>query len=250
MIAILLILLATLSFGHGTPKVLTDVKFEQKIGSPLDSTITLKDENGMLRQVANLKNKHPSIFVFSYGDCKTLCSMVMNSLIKGVNGMPPGIDFNVFVLSIDPKESAQDMRSKKSVLDKRLLNKNSMWSFFTSNEANIQRAASELGFHFRYDEKSKQYAHAAGIIFLTPDNRVSSYILGLEYTPENLKSALKVAASGAKGNFVEELLLYCFHYDPEMSPYGIVIVNSLRIGGVLTLVALALLLLGQKRRRA
>lgn len=237
--AFLLCFISFLSYSYGPPKDLEDIKFEQKIGSLLNTKITVRNEKNEIRPLSTYLNNKPSIFAFTYGDCQTLCSLVINGLIKGLNDIDliAGKDFQVLLLSIDPHETTSTLSARKAMVQKRYLKptKSEGWHFLSSTKDQIDLAASELGFNYKYDPKSKQYAHASGIIFLRPDAFVSSYLFGVNYNPAAIEKDLRVASKNRSGDIVTQILLYCFHYDPDKDKYGALIIQSLRIAGGFTI---------------
>lgn len=219
--------------AHVENTLLKDVKFEQKIGARLDSKLNFIDEQDQKILAKNLFRNIPSIFVFSYSHCKNLCPMIVNDLTKGLSNVKKkaGIDFNVLFLSIDPTDSKQDLKERKKTAPQG-------WFFLRGTDAVIKKAASDLGFSYSYDQKSNQYAHPSGLVFLTPKGFVSSYLLGVNFKSDAIERGLKTAGEEKRGSLVEDILLYCFHYDPTNGKYGSLIIRSIRIGGIFTLVAL------------
>lgn len=256
LILIIIIIFSGGLFANEVKDILKEVKFEQKIGVQLDPTLKFIDENEKTVTRETLFEGKPGIFIFSYSQCKTLCPMVMNGLILELRNIKQtvGVDYNILFLSIDSKETQSDTKERKKLALKiynRPISSNG-WKFLRGTELQIQKAAHQLGFFYRYDPNSKQYAHPAGLIFLTPNGKVSSYLMGAGFQSKAIEEALKIAAVGKKGNLVEAILLYCFHYDPENGKYGSLIISSLRIAGVISLLAIfcGLIYLNRSKRRA
>jgi protein SCO1/2 len=124
------------------------------------------------------------------------------------------------------------------------------WHLLTGDEANIQRVTSAAGFSYRWDERTGQFAHVSGVLVVTPDGTLSRYFYGVEYSPKELRLALVESGEGKIGSAIDELLLYCFHYDPEAGQYGVVVMNLIRLGGVLTIGFIAGSILLMRRREA
>jgi protein SCO1/2 len=239
-IILLLLFLSSLVFGHSVPGILKEIKFEQKLGASLNQNILVSNEEDKKITLGNLLGAKPTLFVFSYGDCKTLCSLILNGVIKSLNTvkLAAGKDFQVLILSIDPKESRETLVSRRGMVAKRYLKSPDAlgWHFLRAQSSAIKLAASELGFHYAYDPVAQQYAHASGIVFLTPQGKVSSYLMGVEYPPLKMQSALEQAGRSKSGSVVADLLLYCFHYDPSSNKYGQLILTALKVSGCLMVV--------------
>ena len=129
-------------------------------------------------------------------------------------------------------------------------NQAASWHFLTGDEADIRRVTSAAGFNYRWDEPTKQYAHVSGVLVVTPDGRLSRYFYGIEYSPKDLRLALVESGQGHIGSAIDELLLYCYHYDPESGKYGVIVMNLVRLGGVLTVLAMGSFILLMRRRDA
>jgi protein SCO1/2 len=156
----------------------------------------------------------------------------------------------VVVISFDPRETPTlAAGKKKSYLDRyNRPGAENGWHFLTGDEASIRKVTDAAGFYYQWDEKTQQFAHASGIMVTTPDGRLARYFFGIEYAPRDVKFALMEASSGRIGSVVDKLLLYCYHYDPATGGYGFVAMNTVRVGGVVTLVALVGFVVSALRR--
>jgi len=187
---------------------------------------------------------------------------VLNGMVGALRALSftPGSEFDVVTVSFDARETpALATEKKKLYLDYLPAAKRSQassgWHFLTGDEANIRRVTEAVGFHYTYDSATNQFAHASGIMVMTPDGKIARYFYGIEYSPKDVRLGLVEASASKIGSPVDQLLLYCYHYDPATGRYGAVVMNMVRIGGVVMLVGMAWLLaflafLGKGRRRS
>jgi protein SCO1/2 len=186
-----------------------------------------------------------------------LCTEVLNGLVRAMLDLPfdAGKEFNVLTVSFDPRERSPLAAAKKRTYLERYGRPGAEegWHFLTGEEAAIRRLTEAVGFRYTYDPRNDQFAHASGILVLTPAGRVSRYFYDVRYGPRDLRLGLVEASAGKIGSPVDKVLLYCFHYDPVEGKYGAVVMNFVRVGGVLTVAAIAALvtvLWRQERRKA
>jgi protein SCO1/2 len=183
------------------------------------------------------------VLVLAWYRCPMLCTEVLNGLVQAMLDMKLdlGKDFAVVTVSFDPREMPELARAKKLSYVERYGRPGAAdgWHFLTGEEASIRRLTDAVGFRYVYDAKHDQYAHAAGIIVLTPAGRVSRYFFNVKF--RDLRLGLVEASGNRIGSPIDQLLLYCFHYDPAEGKYGLVIMNVVRLLGALTVLAVALL---------
>ena len=143
----------------------------------------------------------------------------------------PGQDFEILSVSFDPKDTPELAASKKQMYLKRYGRPNTAngWHFLTGDEAHIQALTDAAGFHFKYDPRTDQFAHASGIMIVTPDGRLSRYFYGVEYAPRDVRLGLVEASQNKIGNPVDQILLFCYHYDPATGKYGAIVMNIVRV---------------------
>lgn len=237
------------------PAQLKDITFEQRLNEtlPLDARFT--DEAG--RSVAlgdYFTGNKPVVFAFVYYQCPMLCSQVMNGISSALKAVPfaPGKDFDVVLVSFDPRDTPAAAAEKKRA---HMANWDAQasagaWHFLTGEEASIRRVTSAAGFNYRWDEATGQFAHVSAVLVVTPDGRLSRYFYGVEYSPKELRMALVESGEGRVGSVMDELLLYCYHYDPSAGRYGVIVMNLVRLGGVLTVGFMAGFILLMRRREA
>jgi protein SCO1/2 len=175
-----------------------------------------------------------------------LCNQVLNGLLEAVNAMNLELqrDYEIVTVSIDPSETSSLAAAKKATYIARCRSGTGGhgWHFLTGSAASIQRLTRSAGFQYRYDPASGQYAHASGILVLTPEGRISRCLYGIDYPPRSLRLALVESSAGRIGNAVDQMLLLCFHYDPVTGRYGLVISRVIRLAGIATLAVLAVYL--------
>jgi protein SCO1/2 len=232
-----------------------DVRIEQKVDAPLPLRAGFRDEDGRHVRIGDLLARlpdRPAVLALVYYRCPMLCNLVLNGLVKGLKGVPleAGKDFQVIVVSIDPREEPPLAAAKKATYLREYGRPGTEggWHFLTGGEAQIRELAAAVGFGFRYIEETDQYAHAGGIMVVTPDGRVSRYLFGIEFPPSDLRLALVDASAGRIGTLADALTLLCYSYDPATGRYTPTVMAMVRIGGVLTLLGLGATVLLLSRR--
>ena len=224
------------------PGILSKVSFEQRLNARLPLDVVLKDEDGRDVKLGQYFGTKPVVLAFAYYECPMLCTQILNGLTSALMVLTEtvGRDFDVVVLSFDPRETPVLAAGKKKAhLDRyqRPVSEGG-WHFLTGDEASIRRVTDAAGFYYQWDDKTQQYAHASGIIVTTPDGRLARYFFGIEYAPRDVKFALMESSAGKIGSAIDKLLLYCYHYDPSTGGYGFVAMNTVRVGGAVTLIVL------------
>ncbi|MBI2186796.1 MAG: SCO family protein [Acidobacteria bacterium] len=219
------------------PPPLREVTFRQRLDEQLPLDAVFRDETGRPVALREFFGARPVVLAFVYYQCPMLCSQVMNGLSSASKALPfaAGKDFEVVLISFDPRDTPVAAAAKKQDhLGKWPEGNAHAWHFLTGDEATIRRVTAAAGFTYRWDERSGQFAHVSGILVATPDGRLARYFYGVEYSPKELRLALVESGEGRVGSIVDELLLYCFHYDPESGRYGLLVMNLIRLGGVIT----------------
>jgi protein SCO1 len=235
----------TVTTANGLPEPLKKTGIEQKLGETLPLETEFKDENGDLVKLGSYFGKgRPVVVAFVYYECPMLCNQVLNGLtgsLKGIN-FDAGKEFDVVAISFDAKEFDKPglAKNKKASYMERYGRPGTEkgWHFLTGTEESIRAVTNAAGFGFEWDEKSQQFAHAAAVIVATPEGKLSRYLYGIDYSPKDLKLAMMESAENKVGSPADQLLLYCFHYDPSTGKYGLAILNFVRLGGVATLLGL------------
>jgi protein SCO1/2 len=224
------------------PPALQDVGFEQRLGESLPLDVTLRDEKGQSVEMRSLLGRKPLVLALVYYDCPMLCTLALNGLTGALAAIPfeVGREFDVVTVSFDARETPElAAAKKKSYLNRyRRPGAEAGWHFLTGDEAAISRLTAAVGFRYAWDDETKQYAHPAGIVVVTPEGRIARYLYGIEYAPKDLRLALVEASQKRIGSPVDQFLLYCYRYDPMTGKYGAAIMNLVRGAAILTLLAL------------
>ena len=216
------------------PAALKDVGIDQRLDQQLPLDATFRDEAGRTVPIsAFFQSKKPVILALVYFRCPMLCTQILNGLESSLKAVSfnPGRDFEVLAVSFDPKDTPETAASKKQMYLRRYGREGTAngWHFLTGDETNIKTLADAAGFHFKYDPKTDQFAHASGIMIATPDGRLSRYFYGVEYAPRDVRLGLVEASQNRIGNPVDQILLFCYHYDPATGKYGAMVMNMVRI---------------------
>ncbi len=236
-----------------TPDILKQIGIDQKLNAQLPLDAPVRDEAGRTMRLGDLFGKRPVVLAFVYYNCPMLCTQVLNGLVASLNVMSleAGRDFDVVALSFDARETPAMAAAKKAAYLTRYKHPNAGagWHFLTADGAAIERLTKAAGFRFKYDERLDQFAHASAIMVATPDGRLARYFYGIEYAPRDLRLGLVEASAGKIGTPVDQILLYCFHYDPSKGKYGWVVVRMIRLAGLATLAVLGFAIWRMSRRR-
>ena len=224
------------------PVPLQNVRFDQKLDARLPLDARFKDEDGRQVALGDYFGTRPVVLAFVYYECPMLCTQVLNGLVSGLRVLDQtvGKEFDVVAISFDARETPVMAAAKKAVyLDTyKRPGAERGWHFLTGDEAEIRRVTDAAGFHFSWDEATQQFAHASGVIVVTPDGRLARYLFGIEYPPRDLKFALMESSAGRIGSVVDQVLLYCYHYEPATGTYSLMAMNAVRLGGAVTVVVL------------
>jgi len=235
-------------------ELLQKMRIDQKLNNPIPLELIFRDETGKEVQLKNYLGQRPAVLALVYYRCPMLCSMTLNSLGASLKPLKleMGRDFDVITVSFDPRETPQVAAAKKHAYVKEYgrAGAENGWHFLTGDEQSIKSLADSCGFNFFYDPKTDQFGHASAIMLLTPDGRISRYFQGVEYSSNDLRLGLIEAGGGKIGSKTDQLLLFCYRYDPATGRYGLAIMRAVRIGGIVTLVALSsFILLAVRRER-
>jgi protein SCO1/2 len=224
-------------------RVFNEVGIEQRLGEQVPLDLTFTDEQGRKVPLSTYFGSKPVILSLVYYKCTMLCPQVlegMNATFKTINNMSIGTDFDIVSVSFNHRETPADAveRKAKYIRDYARAGADENWHFLTSDSAPVAKLAEAVGFTYLYDAKTGQYAHASGIMVLTPDGKVSRYLYGIEYQADDLRFSLIDASNGKIGSPVDKLLMLCYHYDPSTGKYGLIVTNLLRGGGILAVLIL------------
>jgi protein SCO1/2 len=234
------------------PPALRQIGFDQNVNQQLPLDAQLRDEDGRTVRLGDFFGSRPVVLAFVYYDCPMLCTQVLSAITStlGVLTLDAGRDFEVVLVSFDPREQPTLAAAKKAEYLERYKRPGTEggWHFLTGEEPAIKRVTAAAGFRYVWDADTKQFAHPTGIIVVTPDGRVARYLFGIEYGPRDLRFALLEATEGKVGSVVDSLLLFCYHYDPMTGRYGFVIMRTLRIAATATVLLLGTFIVVMIRR--
>jgi protein SCO1/2 len=240
------------------PAVLSKVSITQRLNQMLPLAASFKDESGATVKIGDYFGKHPVILALVYFQCPMLCSEELNGLTGALEmvNLKPGKDFDIVVLSIDPSEGPALAAAKKRSYLKRYGHPEtaSGWHFLTGQEPEIEAVARSTGFGYLKipgpDGRLTQYAHASAIEIVTPEGRIAQYYMGVEYSPKDLRIGLVQASNNKIGSPVDNILTYCYHYDPKTNRQSLVVARVVQLAGGLTVLALGSFMLVMFRRDA
>lgn len=227
------------------PGILREIGIDQKLDNQVPMDVEFTDEHGNKVTLADYGGERPIVLSLVYYGCPSLCGQVLQGLTRSLKmlkdvPMLPGQHFEVVTLSFDPSEGPELAMEKKKTFVKEFNQPGAEdhWHWLTGSEENIKKVADAVGFRYAWDEKQEEYAHASAIFLLTPDGKVSRYFFGIEYSPKDMRLGLAEASSGKIGGPVEKVLLWCFHYDPTLGKYSMMVMRLVQVGGILTLLGL------------
>jgi protein SCO1 len=219
--------------------ILKKIGFDQKLNETIPLDAVFKNESGQPVKLGELVHDKPVILTLVYFECPMLCTVSLNGLVRALRTLKfdVGKEFDVLTVSFEPKETPLLAQAKKDNYLHEYARPGSEkgWHFLTGDQANIHRLTESVGFRYVFDKTSKQYAHPAGILVLTPQGKISKYFYDVEYSPKDIRLALIEAAEGKIGSPIDQILLYCYHYDPVTGKYGLLIMRVIRLAASLTL---------------
>lgn len=225
------------------PPGLEGVGIDQRLNEQVPLALTFKDEQGKTVKLGDyFQTGRPVILNLVYYQCPMLCTEVLNGLTAALKVIKfvPGDQFEVVTVSIDPRETPQLAANKKEMYIKRLGNPDAArgWHFLTGEQTQIAALANATGWHYVYDPKLDQFAHAAGILLITPTGRIAQYYYGVEYSAKDMRLGIVEASQNKIGSLADQVLLYCYHYDPRTGRYGATVMNIVRVAGIATVIVM------------
>jgi protein SCO1/2 len=234
------------------PGILSKIAIDQRIGHQVPADIPFVDETGRQVTLGDYFGKRPVILALVYYECPMLCTQVLNGLVSalGVLNFEAGREFDVVAVSFNPKEGPGLASQKKAAYIERYGRPQAAggWHFLTGSQESISRLTEAVGFKYEYDPKIGQFAHGAAIEVLTPKGTIAKYFYGIEYSPRDLRLGVIEAADEHLGTIIDDVLLFCYHYDPSTGKYGADILALVRTGAVATVLAFAVFLTVSLRR--
>jgi len=240
------------------PAILSKVGIAQRLNEQLPLDLTFTDDAGKQVQLGSYFGKRPAILALVYYQCPMLCSEELNGLTGALQmvNFVPGRDFDVIVVSIDPSEGTDLAAAKKRIYLKRYGHPDTAagWHFMTGTQANIDALTKAVGFGYVKipgpDGKLTQFAHASSIQIVTPEGKLAQYYMGVEYSPKDLRLGLVEASANRIGSPVDNILTYCYHYDPKTNKHSLIVARVVQLGGLVTLCTLGGFMLVMFRRDA
>jgi protein SCO1/2 len=252
-------LLAASAFGQGMtrgimsppsnmrPPGLKNVGIEQHLDDQIPPDLTFRDEAGKSVRLGDYFGKKPLILNLVYYQCPMLCGEVLSGLESALRVLKfdVGKEFDVLTVSFDPKETPEMATAKKAEMLKRYSRAGAAegWHFLTGPQVSIDALTKAAGFDYEYDPKTGQFAHATAIMVLTPDGKIAQYYYGVEFAPKDLRLGLVQASQNKIGSVVDEVLLYCYHYNPDTGKYSAIISRILKIAAGATIFMLGTFLI-------
>jgi len=254
-----LLLWATTAWGQGMtqgivsppanlrPPGLKHVGIEQHLNQQIPPNLSFRDETGNPVELADYFGRKPLILNLVYYQCPMLCGEVLSGLESALRILKfdVGREFDVLTVSFDPKETPEMAAAKKAELLKRYGRPGAAagWHFLTGKQAAIDALTQSAGFEYEYDPQTRQFAHATAILVLTPQGRIAQYYYGVEFAPRDLRLGLVQASENRIGSVADQVLLYCYHYDPDQGKYGAIISRILKLAAAATIVLLGTFLI-------
>jgi protein SCO1 len=228
--------------GVDRPNALTGVTIEQRLNSQLPLDATFKDEYGQTVALGKYFGKRPVVLALVYYECPMLCTQILNGMVRAAKVMSftPGKDYDVVAISFDARETPKQALLKKTVYMKDYGHPETAngWHFLTGGPDSIKRVTDAVGFRYRWDVYTATFAHASAIYVLTPEGKLSKYFYGIEYSPKDMRLGLVEASANKIGNAVDQILLFCYHFDPTSAKYTFLAMGILRAAGAATVLML------------
>jgi protein SCO1/2 len=239
------------------PQILREVGYDQRLGETVPLDIVLRDDSGAAVTLREAVAGKPTVLSLVYYECPMLCTLTLNGLVGALTALPfePGREFSLLTVSFDDRERPEQAAARKRAYLSRYHRPGAekAWRFLTGDKESLRKLTEAVGFRYAWDERTKQFAHPAGVVVLTPDGRIARYLYGVEYAPKDLRLGLIEAGEGRIGSPVDRLLLYCYQYDPARGRYGAVVLRIVRLAGLATMLALGgfvVVMLRRERRPA
>ena len=224
--------------AQSLPGVLGRIGIDQRLNEHVPLDLPFIDETGGEVRLGDFFGTRPVILALVYYECPMLCMQALNGLVTalGVMSFEPGREFEVVAVSINPREGPGLASQKKASYLERYGRPHTAagWHFLTGTEASIERLADAVGFRYEFDPAIQQYAHGAGIEVLTPTGAISKYFYGIEFSARDIRLGLIEASEHRIGTPIDEVLLFCYHYDPSTGKYGAAVLRLVRVAGVAT----------------
>jgi protein SCO1/2 len=238
--------------SSGLPAQLQNVGFEPQLNAQLPLDLSFRDESGRDVQLREYFGRKPVLLALVYYGCPMLCNQVEMGVVGSLKMLSfnAGRDYEVIFVSFDPRETPDMAAQKKAAALSHYGRPEtaSGWHFLTGKEEQVRALTSAANFRYSFDQRHNLFAHASGIMLLTPDGRISRYFYGVEYPSRDVRLGLVDASAGKIGTPIDHLLLFCFQYDPETARYSATVLKIVRLGGILTIFVIVAGILIFRRR--
>lgn len=234
------------------PPALREVAFDQRVNAPVPLQAEFQDEAGRSVRLGDYFGSRPVVLALVYHRCRDLCPLLLEGATRALRQTPftPGREYSLVVVSFDPRDTPAIASAKKAELLQRSAAPGAAvgWHFLTGEAPAIRAVTEAVGFRYSYDAKADQFAHASGLVLLTPQGTIFRYMYGIEFPPEILRLGLVEASQNQMGSVVDQVLLFCYHYDPSTGTYTLAIMNVLRAAGLTTVGAMGAFIVLMRRR--
>jgi protein SCO1 len=234
------------------PPGLKNVGIEQRLDAQVPGDLVFRDETGKAVKLGDYFGKRPIVLSLVYFRCPMLCSEVLAGVEASLKAISfnPGKDFDVLTVSFDPKDTPESATEKKAEMLKRYRREGASgaWHFLTGPQESIDALTQAVGFQYQYDQSTDQFAHTTGLMILTPEGKIAQYYYGVEFPARDVRLGLIQASQGKIGTLADQVLLYCYHYDPKTGKYSAMINRMIQLGGGLTVLSIGTVLLVLLRR--
>jgi protein SCO1/2 len=234
------------------PGLLSKVGIDQKIGQSIPLDLVFTDEHAQQVTLGQYFGKRPVLLALVYYECPMLCTQVLNGAVSALGTMnfDAGREYDVVAVSFNPKEGPGLASQKKAAYMERYDRPGTEdgWHFLTGTQESIDRLTEAVGFRYAYDPEIGQYAHGAGIELLTPQGVLARYYYGIEFSARDIRLGIIEASDERVGTVADDVLLFCYHYDPETGKYGATVIGLVRLGGLATILSFAAFLAVSLRR--
>jgi len=239
--------------ASGMPTILKGVGFRPELNAQMPLDAPFKDETGKDVRLADyLHTQKPVLLAFVYYGCPMMCTQLEQGVVGSLRMLSfnPGRDYEVVFVSFDDRDTPEMAAAKKATAMNKFRRPETStgWHFLSGSKESISAVTNAANFHFNYDARNNLFAHASGILLLTPDGRISRYFYGVEFPARDVRLGFVDASAGKIGSPVDHVLLYCFQYDPSTAHYSATILGIVRLGGILTIATMIVAFLIFRRR--
>ena len=225
------------------PDELAGVGIEEHLGETLSADIPFVDSEGNAVTLGDyFDGDRPVALAFVYHNCPMLCSLILDGMTSGMlaSELDLGEDYQALAVSFDPRDTPERAAEVKARYLERFDGARAAegFHFLTGSQESIDRITDEIGFGFAWNERQQEFAHTAAVYFISPEGTITRYLYGIEFPARDFRTALLEASDGRVGSPLDQLILYCFQYDPDAGSYVLHATNAMKVGGLLTLILL------------